>query len=39
MCGIYKNDTNEPVCKAERNTDLENIWTAREEKGWDKLGD
>ena len=46
ICGIQKNGTDEPVCKAEIETQMQrtNIWTPRGESGgvggWgDELGD
>ena len=27
VCGIQKNGTDEPICKAEIKTDVENVWT------------
>ena len=40
ICGIQKNDTDEPVCKAEIDTDVENkrMDTKGERRGRDKLG-
>ena len=31
MCGIYKNDTDERICKAETETQMErkNVWTPK----------
>ena len=44
ICGIQKNGTDEPVCKAEIETQMQrtNVWTPRGESrdgGWDELGD
>ena len=47
VCGIQKNGTDELVCKAEIETQMQrtNIWTPRGESGvvgwwwWDELGD
>ena len=46
ICGIQKNGTDEPVCKAEIETQMQrtNVWTPRGEgeEGWwwwDELGD
>ena len=47
ICGIQKNGTDEPVCKAEIETQMQrtNIWTPRRGRGvggwwwWDELGD
>ena len=45
ICGIQKNGTDEPVCKAEIETQMQriNLWTPRGEAGegwwWDELGD
>ena len=41
-CGIQKNGTDEPVCKAEIETQMQrtNVWTPRGAKrGWDEWGD
>ena len=34
MCGIYKNGKNEPICRAEIETDTQrtNVWTLRGKK-------
>ena len=35
ICGIQKNDTDEPICKSiNRDTDVENLWLQRGERGW-----
>ena len=36
ICGIQKNGTDEPVCKAEIETQMQrtNVWTPRGESGW-----
>ena len=44
ICVIQKNGTDEPVCKAEIETEMQrtNVWTQRGESGdgwWDELGD
>ena len=49
ICGIQKNGTDEPVCKAEMETQMQrtNVWTPRGRKHsggvgwwwWDELGD
>ena len=42
ICGIQKNRTDEPVCKAEIETQTQRtkVWTPRWERGgWDELGD
>ena len=42
ICEIWKNGTDEPICKAEIDTQTQrtNIWTRRGESGtWDELGD
>ena len=42
ICGIQKNGTDEPVCKAEIEIQMQrtNVWTPRGENGgWDELGD
>ena len=43
ICGIQKNGTDEPICKAEIETQRQrtNVWTAREKvgEGWDGRGD
>ena len=46
ICGIQKYGTDEPVCKAEKETQMQrtNVWTPRGESGggvvwWDELGD
>ena len=36
VCGIYKNDTDELICKAERETDVENA--RMDTKGAGKIG-
>ena len=41
-CGIQKSGTDERVCKAEIETQMQrtNVWTLRgERRGWDELGD
>ena len=41
MCGVQENGTDEPVCKAEIETQTQrtNVWIPRGEVGWDDLGD
>ena len=46
ICGIQKNGTDELICKAERETQMQrtNVWTPSGESGggwwwWDELGD
>ena len=41
VCGIQKNGTDEPVCKAEIETDVENkqMDTKGGKGRWDELGD
>ena len=38
--GIQKNGTDEPICKAEIQTQAQrtNVWTPRRERGWDRWG-
>ena len=38
ICGIQKNGTDEPICKAEIETQRTNVWTTTGE-GSDELGD
>ena len=41
ICGIQKNGTDEPICKAETETQTQrtNVWTKGASGGWDGLGD
>ena len=41
ISGIQKNDTDELICKAETETQIQrtNVWTPKGQGGWDKLGD
>ena len=39
MCGIYKNYTDELICKAEIETQSTNVWIPRGKVGWDELRD
>ena len=40
ICEIQKNGTDELICKAEIETQMQktNIWTLRRKGGWDELG-
>ena len=40
ICGMQKNGTDEPTCKAEMQTQMQrtNVWTPRGKGGWDELG-
>ena len=40
ICGIQKNDTDELICKAEIESQMQktNLWLPRD-GGWDELGD
>ena len=40
ICGIQKNGTDEPICRAgiERQMQRTDMWTRREGGGWDELG-
>ena len=42
ICGIQKNGTDEPICKAEIETQIwrTNVWTSQSEsREWGRLGD
>ena len=41
ICRIQKNGTDESICKAETETQMQgtNLWTPRRNTGWDELGD
>ena len=41
ICEIQKNGTDEPICKAEIDTQTQRskVWTPRGERKWDEMGD
>ena len=41
ICGIQKNGTDEPICRADIETQTQRLdmWTQGEREGWDELGD